>query len=127
MPLKVGFDIFAGASQGGTNSGVRGNLQAEAVVAGKHCVEVRRLSDNFYWNHTTQAYQGGQPAEADEMEFLGSAQTTIAPAIRRLSMKLPDALIAGATAAGISVLVYPTTLRASGAPVTALLTATYLF
>jgi len=127
MPLKVGFDIFAGTSQAGTDAGVPGNLQAETVVAGKHGIRVQRNSDNQYWNATTGAFQAGATAEADELYFRGSVSDRgIQPSKARLMEKLPKELLDGATAAGLTILVYPEGEQATGAPTTASIVTDHL-
>ncbi len=127
MPLKVGFDIFAGASQAGTDSGVPGLLQAETVVAGKHGIRVQRKSDSNYWNATSGAFQAGATAEADELYFLGSVSARgIQPSIARLKERLPKELIDAATSAGLTILVYPEGEQATGSPTTVTLDINFL-
>lgn len=127
MPLKVGFDIFAGASQAGVDSGVPGNLQAETVVQGKHGIRVQRNSDNNYWNNTSGAFQAGATAEADELYFRGSdSDRGIHPAHRRLMEKLPKELLDDATADGLTILVYPEGEQGTGAPTTASIVTDFL-
>jgi hypothetical protein len=109
--LKVGYDVFAGASQAGTDSGVPGLLTAETAKKGKHKVRIQRLSDNWYWNNTSGAFQAGATAEADELDFEGSYSASgrgIHPAIRRLKMRIPKEVVTGATAAGLKMYVYAT-------------------
>lgn len=127
MPLKVGFDIFCGTTQAGTDAGIPGDLLAETVVAGKHGIRVQRNSDNHYWNNTTGAFQAGATAEADELYFKGSvSHRNIQPAKARLKEKLPKELLAGATAAGLTILVYPEGEQGTGAPTTASIVTDHL-
>jgi len=127
MALKVGFDIFAGTSQAGTDAGIPGNLQAETVVAGKHGIRVQRNSDNQYWNNSSGAFQAGATAEALELYFRGSVSARgIQPAKMRLVEKLPKELLAAATAAGLTSLVYPEGEQATGAPTTASIVTDHL-
>jgi hypothetical protein len=107
MTLKIGYDLFAGASQAGYNSGVPGVIQIETAKALKYKLRVVRASDSNYWNATTGAFQAGAPAEADELTVPGSVETSPA-AIRRLSMRLPAAAITGITSAGFTVTAYAT-------------------
>lgn len=107
MALKVGYNVFAATAQAGTDDGTPGILQAETVAQGKHKVRLQRLSDSFYWNHTTQAFQAGATAEVDEMTFLGSeSERGIHPARRRLEMRLPKALLTAVGVAGAELAVY---------------------
>jgi len=113
--LKVGYDVFAGTSQAGVDAGIPGVIQAETAVKGKHKLQVQRLSDSWYWNNTSGAFQAGNPAEADELDFEGSvSDREIHPAIRRLKMRLPKELLDDVTSAGLKVWVYPT----GGSPTT---------
>jgi hypothetical protein len=113
--LKVGYNVFAGTSQAGTDAGIPGEIQAETAVAGKYKVRVQRLSDNNYWNNTSGAFQAGATAEADELDFRGSdSDRGITSAIRRLRMRLPQELLDDVTSAGLIVYVYET----GGSPTT---------
>ena len=113
MGLKVGYDLFAGASQAGTNSGVPGVLQAETEVALKHYCRIVRLSDNYYYNATTKAFQAGAPAQADEIEIPGSAELNPS-AIKRLAFRIPKEAQAGITAAGFTATIYGDGLTPAG-------------
>jgi len=127
MPLKVGFDIFAGTSQAGIDAGIPGNLQAETVAAGKHGIRVQRKSDSYYWNNTSGAFQSGATAEADELYFKGSvSHRNIQPSKARLMEKLPKELLDDSTADGLTILVYPEGEQATGAPTTATLDINFL-
>jgi len=109
--LKIGYDIFAGSSQAGTDSSVPGNLIAETSQKGKHKVKVQRLSDNQYWDWVAEAWQAGLTAEGEDGDFEGSypdsGRGTYA-AVRRLAMKLPQDILDGLTAAGVKIWVYKT-------------------
>lgn len=105
MTLKIGYDLFAGASQAGTNSGVPGVLQLETAKALAYRIRLVRASDSYYWNETTGAFQAGATAEADELLIPGS--DGLRPgAIRRLAMRLPKEAIDDITAAGFTVTAY---------------------
>lgn len=105
MTLKIGYDLFAGASQAGTDSGVPGVLQIETAKALAYRVKVQRASDSYYWNETSGAFQSGAVAEADELLVPGS--DGLHPgAIRRLAMRLPKECIDGITSAGFTVTAY---------------------
>jgi hypothetical protein len=113
--LKVGYNVFAGTSQAGTDASVPGEIQAETAVSGKYKVRVIRLSDDWYWNNTSGAFQAGATAEADELDFLGSdSDRGTTCSIRRLRMRLPKELLDGVTSAGLTVYVYET----GGSPTT---------
>ncbi len=113
--LKVGYNVFAGTSQAGTDAGVPGEIQAETAVSGLHKVRVIRLSDDYYWNNTSEAFQAGATAEADELDFRGSeSERGFTSAIRRLRMRLPQDLLDDVTSAGLKVFVYET----GGSPTT---------
>lgn len=110
MTLRIGYNLFAGSSQAGTDSNVPGDIQVETAKALKYKLRVVRASDSWYWNATTGAFQAGAPAEADELDFVGSYSLNgqSVPAIRRIAMKLPAAVIAGITSAGFTVTAYAT-------------------
>lgn len=105
MGLKVGYDLFAGASQAGTNSGVPGTIQVETAKALKYFCRIQRLSDNQYYNATTKAFQAGAPAQALEIEIPGSAELN-PDAIRRLKFRIPKEAKDGITSAGATYTVY---------------------
>ena len=104
--MKVGYNLFKGASAAGINDGTTGDLQVETSVAGEHKVRVQRLSDNYYWNATTGAFQSGAPAEANELSIPGSDTIAARPAVRRLAMKLPKATVDDIDSDGCVVTVY---------------------
>ena len=120
--LRVGYDLFAGPSQAGTESKVSGNLQAEVPKAGAYKVRVVRLSDNYYWNQTNAAFESGATAEADELDFEGSINPSGKPggADRRLSMKIPKEVSDGITSAGFTATIYASgdTPSSEGADIT---------
>jgi hypothetical protein len=106
--LRIGYDVFAGSSQAGTDASVPGNIQLETAKALKYKLKVQRLSDNYYWNNTTPAWQAGAVAEADELDFFGSFSNSgqSVPATRRLKMKLPAEVLADIDADGFVVVAY---------------------
>jgi hypothetical protein len=108
--LRIGYDLFAGSSQAGTDSSVPGDILLETAKALKYKLQVQRASDSYYWNATTGAFQSGAPAEADELDFFGSYSPSGATpqAVRRLRMKIPDAVATGITSAGFTVTAYAT-------------------
>lgn len=113
--LRIGYNVFSGSSQAGTDAGIPGTVQAETSQKGKHAIGVQRLSDNRYYNATTKVFDVARPAEADEIEFRGSdSDRGIQPAIRRLEGRLPFECNDGITAAGFTVFVYPTGGQAGG-------------
>jgi hypothetical protein len=103
--LRIGYDLFAGTSQAGTDGGVGGNVQVETAKALPYYLTIQRLSDNYFWNNTSQAFQAGDPAEVDEYMIPGSDGLQIG-AIRRLLCKIPEAAAAGITAAGFKAIAY---------------------
>ena len=109
--LKIGYNIFEGSSQAGTDSSVPGTLIAETSQKGKHKVRVQRLSDNQYWDWVAEAWQVAATVEAEDGDFVGSftdsGRATYA-AVRRLSMRLPQDVLDGLTAAGVKIWVYKT-------------------
>lgn len=118
MALKLGLEIFSGTAQASPQDApIPGVVQCETVAQGLHKLEVERNSDGFYWNATTGAFQVGQPAEADTLDFRGSeSDRGIHPARRRLSMRLPKELLAGATTAGLTLRVFASGDQGAGAP-----------
>lgn len=107
MALKLGWDLFAGASQAGTDSGVKGCLVAEVPVAGKYYVQVQRLSDDEYWDFVAEVWQAGAPTDSENSAFVGSVgYSGTGPAVRRLSMRLPAEMWAGVTSAGLKIWAY---------------------
>lgn len=103
--LRIGYDVFAGSSQAGTDAGNPGNIQLETAKDLSYKLKVQRLSDNYYWNNTTPGWQSGAVAEADELDFFGS-EISNGGAIRRLKMKLPKEVLAGITSAGCVLTAY---------------------
>lgn len=105
--LRIGYDVFSGSSQAGTDSSVSGLVQVETNKKGLYRMGLERLSDNNFYNATTKAFVGSRPAEADELAFEGSdSDRGIQPVIRRLLGRLPKEALAGITAAGVKVRVY---------------------
>lgn len=107
MGLRIGYDLFAGSSQAGTDSSVPGNIQIETNQAKKYKLRVQRLSDSNYWNNTTPGWQAGAPAEADELDFRGSDGVVLS-SIRRCAMKLSGTILDGIDADGVVVTAYAT-------------------
>lgn len=122
MTLKVGYDVFKGASQAGTNDGTPGVVQAEVDTNVAYYMRIVRLSDSYYWNNTTLAFQSGAPAQADEIMMQGSDQTSgSTSAYRRLMDRIPyEAVIAltSTVTPGCSVTVYPDGAVGSGVTIT---------
>lgn len=107
--MRLGYNVFSGSSQAGTDAGIPGTVQAETSQKGKHVIGVQRLSDNRYYNATTQAFDVARPAEVDELEIPGSdSDRGIQPAIRRLETRLPFECNDAIDADGFVVFVYPT-------------------
>lgn len=106
--LRVGYDVFSGSSQAGTDASIPGTVQAETAVKGLHRLGIERLSDNQFYNATTKAFVGSRPAEADELSIDGSdSDRGIHAAIRRLLVRIPREALDGITAAGCGLRVYP--------------------
>lgn len=105
--LKIGFNVFAGAAQTGTYEGSKGAVQVETAAPGVHRLQVQRLSDSYYWNDVSGAFQSGVPTEAQDIQIPGSEDTFGGnPTYRRLTAKLKDELVAGLTAAGVKFTAY---------------------
>lgn len=105
--LKVGYNIFAGAAQTGSASTSKGIVQVETAAPGVHRLRIQRLSDDYYWNNTSKAFQAAAPAEALEVQIPGSEDTFGGnPTFRRLSAKLSTEQVAGITAAGVKFTAY---------------------
>lgn len=105
--LRVGYDVFSGSSQAGTDSSIPGTVQVETNKKSVYRLGVQRLSDSFYYNATTKLFQVGRPAEADELLIPGSdSDRGIHPAIRRLAARIPKEALDGITAAGVKVMAY---------------------
>lgn len=106
MALKIGYDLFAGASQAGTDSGVPGVIQVETAKALSYHCRIQRLSDNQYYNASTKAYQAGAPAQSLEITIPGSDEVNPS-AIRRLMLRIPKEAQDGIVAAtGFTATVY---------------------
>lgn len=119
MALKVGYNVFAGAAQAGTNDGTPGVVQAEVDTNVTYHMRIQRLSDSEYWNDTTKAFQAGIPAQADEIMMQGSDQSSGSiSAHRRLSDRIPYEALEGIDADGCTVTVYPNGDFASGVAIT---------
>lgn len=119
MALKVGYDVFKGAAQAGTNDGTPGVVQAEVDTNVAYYMRVQRLSDNFYWNNTTKAFQAGATPQADEIMMQGSDQTSgSTSAHRRLSDRIPYEALVGINASGCIITVYPDGVIGSGVAIT---------
>jgi hypothetical protein len=105
--LKVGYNVFAGASQAGTNSGTPGVVQAEVNQSKAYYMRIQELKDDEYWNNTTKAYVAGAPAQADEIQIQGSCPYSGSPnTIRRLSDRIPYEALAGIAVEGCKITVY---------------------
>jgi len=104
----MGYDMFAGSSQAGIDISLSGKLQLETAKALTYRLKVQRLSDNYYWNNTTPGWQAGAVSEADELVFFGSQVLSggVPPALRRLTMRLPQTVLAGIDADGCTLTAY---------------------
>ena len=105
MTLKIGYDLFAGASQAGTNSGVPGVIQVETAKALSYHCRIQRLSDNEYYNAVSKAFQAGAPVQSLEIEIPGSSEVSPS-AIRRLAFRVPKEAQDDITVAGAIYTVY---------------------
>lgn len=105
--LRIGYDLFAGSSQAGTDGGVGGNFQVETAKAGAYYAKVTRTADTYYWNNTTGAFTSTAVAEGDEILIPGS-NALQSSAVRRLMFKLPEACAALIAATGFKVTAYAT-------------------
>lgn len=107
MGLKIGWDLFAGSSQAGTDSSVAGLLVAEVPLAGKYYIQVQRKSDDYYWDFVAEVWQAGAPTDAENWVFPGSVgYSGTGPAIRRLSARLPEEMWVAAASTGVKIWVY---------------------
>jgi hypothetical protein len=104
--LKVGYNVFAGASQAGTNSGTPGVVQAEVNQSKAYFMRIAIAGPN-YWNNTTKAFVGAPPAQEHEIQIQGSCPYSGSPnTIRRLSDRIPYEALAGIGADGCTITVY---------------------
>lgn len=118
--LRIGYDLFAGSTQAGTDSSVMGNIQIETAKALKYKLQVQRLSDDNYWNNVSSpGWQAGVPSEADDLDFVGSDELN-PQAIRRCMMKLPKEVLDGIDLDGYILTAYATgdTPAADGVAIT---------
>lgn len=120
--LRIGYALFKGASQAGvaiaaTNGATPGNVEIETNEAKAYKLQIQRLSDNQYWNSTTEAFQAGDPT-TDDVTVPGSDEVN-PNANRRLIYKPSLDMLALAGADGILFTVYPVggTAGANGASV----------
>ncbi len=105
MALKIGYNLFAAASQMGVDTGMTGNIQIVTAKALTYKLRVQRTSDNYYWNNTTKAFVSGATAESVEITVPGSVENRPS-AIRHLMMKLPNECVDAITTAGCTILAY---------------------
>jgi len=107
MPtLRIGYNLFKAASQS-TSALFGGTVQVETAKAKKYYLQVKRLSDNYYWNHTTLTFVTPAPAEAAMFLIPGSDE--VSPDVyRRLECPLPELCRAGITATGVTFTAYAT-------------------
>lgn len=105
MTLEIGYDLFSAASPMGTDTGMSGNFQINTAKALPYKLQVKRVSDSYYWNATTEAWVASAAAEAHEITVPGSNSVNPS-AVRQLLVKLPNELIDGLTAAGVTVTAY---------------------
>jgi len=109
MALRIGYDLFSGASQAGIDNSVPGVVQVETAKALKYKLKIQRLADNKEWNTTTGAWATATVAEADELDFEGSVTSSgNVPAIRRISMRIPAEALVGIDADGCIITAYAT-------------------
>jgi hypothetical protein len=108
--LRVGYDLFAGSSQAGIDASISGVIQVETAKALKYKLKIKRLSDDKYWDTSTPGWETSEPAEADELDFVGSEVLTgQAPsALRRLQMRIPQTILEGIDSSGAIFTVYAT-------------------
>lgn len=119
MALKVGYNVFAGAAQAGTNDGTPGVVQAEVDSNVSYHMRIQRLSDDYYWNNSTGAFQASATAQAVEIMIQGSDQSSGSiSAHRRLSDRIPYEALVGIDSDGCTVTVYPDGALASGVAIT---------
>jgi len=119
--LRIGYNLFKGATQGGTDSSTPGVIQIETAKALKYKLRVQRLSDNKYWDTSTPGWETSAPAEADELDFVGSdSQSSNWGAIRRCAMRLSDTILAGIDGDGVIITAYASgdTIGTDGIPMT---------
>jgi hypothetical protein len=86
---RAGFDIFDGSSQSGTNSNVPAVIQVETALPTPYYCQIQRISDNFYYNANTRAYQFLPPGISGDLLIPGSVEAS-PNSIRRLQMRVPD-------------------------------------
>jgi hypothetical protein len=105
--LKVGYNVFAGASQAGTNSGTPGVVQAEVNQSKAYYMRIEELTGHTFWDKITKAYVAGPVTQANDIEIQGSCPYSGSPnTIRRLSDRIPYEALAGIAAAGCTITVY---------------------
>jgi len=107
MTLKIGYDVFKGASQAGTNDGTPGVVQAEVDGTTAYYMRVQRLSDSYYWNNTAKAFQAAVPGQSDEILIQGSDGVSGTSGNRRLSDRIPYEALVGIDSNGCKITVYP--------------------
>ena len=118
----VGYNIFKGASQAGTDDGTAGTIQIETSASGKYKVRLVRSADSYYWDTTSGtagAFVAGAPAPAAELDVPGSYNPSgpdDSATIRRLEFRLPALVIAGVVSGTLTITAYPasSTPAASG-------------
>lgn len=104
--LRIGYNLFKGASQSGSGS-FGGTIQVETAKAKKYYLQVKRLSDDYYWNDTTGTFVTPAPAEANMILIPGSDEAN-PDLYRRLECHLPELCRAGITSAGVTFTAYAT-------------------
>lgn len=115
--LRIGYALFKGASQAGViGDKTPGNIEVETNEAKDYRVQVQRLSDNFYWNNTTKAFQAGDPT-VDDIKLTSTTDFSPRNCIR-LTLKPSLDMCAAITSAGALFSVYPTDdVAANGASI----------
>ncbi len=107
MALKIGYAVFKGTSQAGYDDGTPGNVEIEVDEAKTYRLQVKRLSDNEYWNDTDQVWQAGDPTVKDIVVPGSTSNTGNIPSNRRLIVKPSLDMIAGIDSDGVLFTAYP--------------------
>lgn len=92
--LKIGYDLFKEPSQAGTHYADAGVIQVVTAKALAYRLEIKRLSNDYFWNHTTGAWVASAPAESANLLIQGS-DATRPSALRRLACKIPKEALVG--------------------------------
>jgi len=109
--LKIGYDMFAGSSQAGTDSGVPGVIQVETAKAEPYKCRIQELDTNEYYDAVTRTFQGGATTPSEELTIPGSDEAN-PQALRRIAFRIPEEAQAGIGAAGATFTIYAATTDA---------------